>query len=114
MAGEHRKSADFTDHASGVLPTERHQPEGHILEHLDMHPAQAKHDERTELRVGCQADNDLNSGLGHGLNRDAFDDCGGLRLTDSGHDVIKRAADGGFCGQIELHAADIAFMGDVG
>ena len=112
MTGEQRKSTDFTNHASGVLRAERRYPERDIFEHLDMHPTQAKHDERTELRIRCQADDDLNSRSGHRLNRDAFDGC--MCLADGGHDVIKRAPDGGFCGQIELHATDIAFMRDVG
>jgi len=59
------------DHLAGVHVRQGRHPEGHVLENLYVHPAQAEHDDRAEVGVGGHSQYRLLAAPDHLLDQHA-------------------------------------------
>src|SRR5438093_7983223 len=61
-AFEDGEAFDLAHHLARISGLERHDPEGHVLKHLNEHAAQPEHHHRAELRVLAHSDDDFGAG----------------------------------------------------
>ncbi len=113
IPGEDRVAVDLSDHGTGVVLGDRHDPEGDVLEHLGEDAAEAEHDHGPELRVLVEPDDHLRTAVAHLLDADAGHASRGSAFGDGGDDAL-------VCGsylllrtQIELDTTRLGLVDDV-
>ncbi len=101
-------------HRARFLRIDRGEAQRGILQQLDENSAEADHDQRTEALIAHDAGDQLEARLRHRLNRDALEPRAGLLLPQRLADAREPRAhllDGV---QVELDAADVALVSDIG
>src|SRR5207253_812634 len=71
-AYEELEAADAGDHVARFRGGERRHSEADVLEDFDVFAAESEHEERTETRIGGDAEDDLMAAAGHLLDEKAF------------------------------------------
>ncbi|MNJ60739.1 hypothetical protein D3C77_564950 [compost metagenome] len=92
----------------------RRQAEADVFQHFDEDAAQAEHDDGAEDRVAVHAHDALHALGRHGRDQHAVDAGSGAVRAYAVQDGGVAVAHGVFARQVELHAAHIAFVQDVG
>ena len=100
----------------GELQVERRQRQSLVVDHLDRRAAAAEHDHRPEGRVVGEAGDQFARlrPAHHRLHRHARDARPGLEARGALEDFGRGLAHRLVAGEVELDAADIGFVDDVG
>jgi hypothetical protein len=95
-------------HRLGVFGRERRQRDLDIAHQLDQHPAGADHDDRAELGIALDPEDELEPALHH-LGDDAGLG-GGIEALQGGRDLGERGPDGSAVGKTEPHETGVALV----
>ena len=104
---------ELPEHLARVRAVDRQDAETHVFQHLGEHPSEAQHDDRPELRVVEQTDDDLDPLRHHLLDFDAVDPGRRMSHPRRRHDAVKAVANFVRCPDVQDHAADIRLVQDV-
>ena len=103
-------TAQPPEHLLGDQRTDRGQLDGHVVERLGQDPAQADEDDRPELRIALEPNDELHAAGDLGLDEQAAQ--ADLRPAADLEQLERRRADRSGVSQAEPDAADLGLVGD--